>query len=68
MPAPTAARRGFFFVGGWSAEVMVQFSSRVPLKGGDVEVEEGEEDLEEVDTARSEEEEAEKANKTDDTW
>lgn len=59
MPATTAARRGDFFVGGWSAEVMVQFV---------VEVEEGEEDLEEVGTARSEEEEAGKAYKTDDTW
>lgn len=74
--AATAARRGGFFSGGaWSADVLVQFLSRITLKGGDVEVREGEENLKEVDVdiegtdANVEsEEEAEKADKTDDNW
>lgn len=43
-PAATAARRGGFSVGEWPAELMVQFSSEIPLKGrdGQVEEEEGE--------------------------
>lgn len=49
-PVATAARRGGFIIGGaWSADFLVQFSSRITLKGGDVEVGKGEVCLEEVD-------------------
>lgn len=64
-PATTAARLGGFSAEGWSAGAPVQFPFGITFKGGDVEVEEREENLEEVDTNVESEEEAEKA---DDNW
>lgn len=65
MPAATALSFGDRSAGEWSAEDVVQFLSGVGLRGVDVEVEEGEEKVEEADADVEGKEELQKG---DDIW
>lgn len=68
MPAATALSFGDRYAGEWSAEdvvQLVQFLSGVGLRGIDVEVEEGEEKVEEADADVEGKEELQKG---DDIW